>query len=180
MRWAFGITALLAGVLLDGALSRLNLPGGAPSALLVIVVALGAAYGRQPGAYAGFVAGLASDLVPPGGPVLGREALVLCLIGYLAGAVSRLPSRRTVTMVLIGVASVAYPLLAGTISEILGAQVPWGAVGGLLPTTVAYNVALTPLLGFLVLRISRKLEPRGYRTTRWGSSTPPAWSASRR
>lgn len=184
MRLLFTVLVLFTGVLLDGVLAGLDLPGGSPSALLVIVVALGVAYGRQPGAYAGFAAGLAVDLIPPGGPVLGRAALVLCLVGYLAGTARRVPSSRTAIAVLVVVSSVLAALLSATVSEVLGTAVPWGAVAALLPTTVAYNLVLTPIVGFLVLRIARKLEPRSYRTTRWSSGSPalssPTWSAGRR
>lgn len=184
MRFVFAVVALLAGLLLDGLISRLGLPGGSPSALLVILVALAVSYGPKAGAYAGFVAGLAVDLVPPGGPVLGRAALVLCLIGYVAGTAHRLPSRRTVTLFLVAVASVASPLLSATVSEILGAAVPWGAVAGLLPTTLAYNVVLALVVGLLFLRIARRLEPRSYRPTRYASvpraTFTPARSAGRR
>ena len=68
-------------------MSRLPLPGVAPDLVLVAVVALALTCGSlTTGGVCGFCAGLALDMAPPADHVIGRTALVLCLVGYAAGA----------------------------------------------------------------------------------------------
>ena len=83
--------------------SRLPLPGATPDVLLLVVVALALAYGPGFGLVCGFAAGLAADLVPPADHEVGRWALVLTLVGYLAG-LGRDSSRRSAFVPLVVVA----------------------------------------------------------------------------
>src|SRR3954467_11965431 len=66
-------------------LARLHLPGAVPDLLLLTVLGLAIAYGHVGGCLVGFGAGLLADLAPPAHHAVGRYALVLCVIGYLAG-----------------------------------------------------------------------------------------------
>src|ERR671924_2425757 len=66
-------------------LARLHLPGAVPDLLLLTVLGLAMVYGHVGGALIGFGAGLLADLAPPADHAAGRYALVLCVIGYLAG-----------------------------------------------------------------------------------------------
>ena len=66
-------------------LAALPLPGAAPELLVVVVVAYALAEGPFSGAVTGFVAGLLADLLAD--HALGRLALVLAVVGYLAGQV---------------------------------------------------------------------------------------------
>lgn len=68
-------------------LARLHLPGAVPDLLLLTVLGLALVYGHVGGALIGFGAGLLADLAPPADHAVGRYALVLCVIGYLAGLV---------------------------------------------------------------------------------------------
>src|SRR5919108_2850129 len=68
-------------------LARLHLPGAVPDLLLLTVLCLAMVYGHVGGALVGFGAGLLADLAPPADHAAGRYALVLCVIGYLAGLV---------------------------------------------------------------------------------------------
>ena len=68
-------------------LARLHLPGAVPDLLLLVVLGLALVYGHVGGALVGFAAGLLADLAPPADHAAGRYALVLCVIGYLAGLV---------------------------------------------------------------------------------------------
>jgi rod shape-determining protein MreD len=68
-------------------LARLHLPGAVPDLLLLTVLGLALIYGHVGGALIGFGAGLLADLAPPADHAAGRYALVLCVIGYLAGLV---------------------------------------------------------------------------------------------
>ena len=66
-------------------LARLQLPGAVPDLLLLIVLGLALIYGHVGGCLVGFFAGLLADLAPPADHAVGRYALVLCVIGYVAG-----------------------------------------------------------------------------------------------
>ena len=83
-------TVLTALLLQSTVLSRLPLPGGAPDLLLVLVVAYALAEGPLSGTVTGFCAGLLADLTSD--HELGRTALVLALVGYVAGLVHDDPS----------------------------------------------------------------------------------------
>src|ERR671939_499815 len=76
---------VVALVLQVSVLARLHLPGAVPDLLLLTVVGLALVYGHVGGSLVGFGAGLLADLAPPADHAAGRYALVLCVIGYLAG-----------------------------------------------------------------------------------------------
>ena len=78
---------VVALVLQVSVLARLHLPGAVPDLLLLTVLGLALVYGHVGGALVGFAAGLLADLAPPADHAAGRYALVLCVIGYLAGLV---------------------------------------------------------------------------------------------
>ena len=66
-------------------LTQLHLPYAEPDLALLVVLALGAAWGPSLGGVAGFCAGLAVDLAPPSVTATGRHAIVLTVVGALAG-----------------------------------------------------------------------------------------------
>lgn len=150
-------TAVLAQVTV---LARLPLPGATPDAVLLAVVSLGLVYGPMTGMVTGFGAGLALDLVPPADHAAGRWALVLCLVGYVAG-LARPDTRRSALVPLLVVACCAAGATAGyaALGAILGdPRVTWPAVARLLPTAVLYDVFLTPFLVPVVIALARRVE----------------------
>jgi rod shape-determining protein MreD len=110
--------------------SRLPLPGVAPNLVLVAVVALAMTYGSLTGGVCGFVAGLALDVAPPADHVVGRTALVLCLVGYAAGAWwRRTPTAARSTrlaLVVVAVAALGSCALTLAIASLLG-EAPVGS-----------------------------------------------------
>jgi rod shape-determining protein MreD len=142
-------------------LSRLGLPGATPDLVLVTVVALAVAHGPGTGLAAGFAAGLAVDLVPPADHEIGRWALVLSLLGYLAGLVAAAVRRSAVLPVLVvGIAGGASVLMyAGVGAVIDDPQVTWAAVASLVPTAALYAVVLAPFVVSGVLSLVRRIEP---------------------
>lgn len=87
-RIAFAVVVIAcAAILQTVVLARLPLPGAVPDLTLVVVVALALGGGRDYGAYCGFGAGLALDLLPPATGAVGAAALGLTLVGWLAGRV---------------------------------------------------------------------------------------------
>ncbi|AZS87345.1 rod shape-determining protein MreD [Streptomyces griseoviridis] len=117
-------------------LARLHLPGAVPDLLLLTVLALAMVYGHVGGALVGFGAGLLADLAPPADHAAGRYALVLCVVGYLAGLVKpengRLKSATAPMLVVVGAA--------------IGSTLLYASVGALVGDTAARHVGLTGLL----------------------------------
>ena len=86
LRAALTVVLVVTAVLLElTVLPLLHLPGATPDIVTVTVIALGFVGGPVRGAATGLFAGLLVDLVPPADGVLGLSALVLVVIGYLAG-----------------------------------------------------------------------------------------------
>lgn len=142
-------------------LSRLPLPGATPDLVLLCVVALALVHGPEFGLVAGFVTGLAADLVPPADHAVGRWALTLTLVGYLAG-LARLESRRSafvpvaVVAVAAGLSVVLYTLTGDVVG---GTAVSWGAAMRLVPSAVAYDVVLSAFVVPAVMVLADRFEP---------------------
>ncbi|MGR4879053.1 rod shape-determining protein MreD [Streptomyces sp. LARHCF249] len=117
-------------------LGRLQLPGAVPDLLLLTVVALALVYGHVSGALIGFAAGLLADLAPPADHAAGRYALVLCVIGYVAGLVRPDNGRFR---------SAWGPMLT-VVAAAIGSTLLYAGVGALVGDTAARHVGLTGLL----------------------------------
>lgn len=142
-------------------LARLALPGATPDLLLLVVVALALAHGPRFGLTVGFGAGLAADLAPPADHEVGRWALVLTLIGYLAG-MARDESRRSafVPLLVVAAAAAASVLLYGGLGALMDdPNISWPAVRDLLPTAVLYDVVLSAFAVPAVLALASRAEP---------------------
>src|SRR5215218_8683238 len=113
-------------------LARLQLPGAVPDLVLLTVLGLALVYGHVGGALIGFGAGLLADFAPPADRAAGRYALVLCVIGYLAGLAKpdsgQLRSATGPMVVVVAAASGSTRLCAG--------------VGALVGDTAARHVGL--------------------------------------
>ncbi|GGJ37534.1 rod shape-determining protein MreD [Streptomyces brasiliensis] len=117
-------------------LARLHLPGAVPDILLLTVLGLAMVYGHVGGALVGFGAGLLADLAPPADHAAGRYALVLCVIGYLAGLIKPENGR---------IKSATGPMLV-VVAAAIGATVLYALVGALVGDTTARHVGLGSLL----------------------------------
>ncbi|MFD0687546.1 rod shape-determining protein MreD [Actinomadura fibrosa] len=156
--------------------NRLPLPGGVqPDLVLLAVVALALVSGSMTGMVAGFLAGLAADIIPPADHTLGRYALVYCLIGYLCGIASAEMDRQSV----VPFFAVAAGALAGTVlyaatGMILGdPRAEWSTVSRMVPLQVVYDVIASPFIVWAVLRVTRRYE-RGERSRGDRFSVPAA------
>ncbi|MBP0460156.1 rod shape-determining protein MreD [Streptomyces montanisoli] len=127
---------VVALVLQVSVLARLHLPGAVPDLMLLVVLALAFVYGHVGGALIGFFAGLLTDLAPPADHAAGRYALVLCVIGYLAGLVK--PEKGQMRSALA-------PMLA-VLCAALGSTLLYAGVGALVGDTAARHVGLAGLL----------------------------------
>jgi rod shape-determining protein MreD len=135
--------------------------GVVPNLALLVVVAAALVRGPEFAAVIGFLSGLAIDLAPPADHVAGRWALALVLVGYLAGRV-RQDAR---TSALAAVVTVAAASFVGTsvfaLSGMLLSDPAMTATEALavIPTSVVYDVLLTPFVLPVMMRLFRRLEP---------------------
>ncbi|ANZ18712.1 rod shape-determining protein MreD [Streptomyces noursei] len=143
-------------------LARLQLPGAVPDLLLLVVVGLALVYGHVGGSLIGFGAGLLADLAPPADHAIGRYALVLCVIGYVAGLTKPDNGQhRSATLPLVVVigAAIGSTLMYAGVGSLVGdtAARHVGLVGLLLSATL-YDLLLAPFTVPLVMALARRTE----------------------
>ncbi|MEZ7006977.1 rod shape-determining protein MreD [Streptomyces sp. SCSIO 75703] len=143
-------------------LARLQLPGAVPDLLLLTVVGLALVYGHVGGALIGFGAGLLADLAPPADHAAGRYALVLCLVGYLAGLArpenGRLRSA-VGPMAVVVAAAVGTTLLYAGVGALVGDTAARDVgLPGLLFTAALYDLLLAPFVVPAVMALARRAE----------------------
>jgi len=143
-------------------LARLHLPGAVPDLMLLTVLGLALVYGHTGGALVGFGAGLLADLAPPADHAAGRYALVLCLIGYLAGLVKpengRLRSA-TAPMVVVVASAVSATLLYAGVGALVGdTAARHVGLGSLLLTAALYDLLLAPFVVPGIMALARRAE----------------------
>lgn len=164
-------------------LARLQLPGAVPDLVLLTVLGLALVYGHVGGALVGFGAGLLADLAPPADHAAGRYALVLCLIGYLAGLAKPENGRlRTATgpMVVVVGAAIGSTLLYAGVGALVGdtAARDVGLVGLLFSATL-YDLLLAPFTVPLIIALARRAENDPLaETSSGGSDVASGWLTS--
>ena len=136
--------------------------GGTPDLLLVTLVAVALLRGALAGAAAGFFAGLVVDIAYL--QTMGLTSLVLTLAGFWTGRYGETTGRGRMYAPLLSVAVVTVLAMTGAFALrfILGespvARVVF--VDSLLPT-VLLNVAIAPVVFFVVRRILPPAQPHG-------------------
>ncbi|MFE1438951.1 rod shape-determining protein MreD [Streptomyces sp. NPDC058739] len=153
---------VVALVLQVSVLARLHLPGAVPDLVLLTVLGLALVYGHVGGALVGFGAGLLSDLAPPADHAVGRYALVLCVIGYLAGLVKpengRLKSA-TGPLAVVAVAAVGTTLLYAGVGALVGdTAARHVGLPSLLFTAALYDLLLAPFVVPGVMALARRAD----------------------
>ncbi|MEV6182938.1 rod shape-determining protein MreD [Streptomyces sp. NPDC052016] len=143
-------------------LARLHLPGAVPDLLLLTVLGLAMVYGHVGGALIGFGAGLLADLAPPADHAAGRYALVLCVIGYLAGLVKPETGQiksATGPMVVVVAAAVGSTLLYAGVGALVGdTAARHVGLTGLLFSAALYDLLLAPFVVPVVMFLARRSE----------------------
>lgn len=156
------LLVIIALILQVSVLARLQLPGAVPDLLLLTVLGLALVYGHTGGALVGFGAGLLADIAPPADHAVGRYALVLCLVGYLAGLTKPETGRHrsaTVPMLVVAGAAVASTLLYAGVGTLVGdTAVAQSSLITLLLTATLYDLLLAPFAVPLVMAMARRLE----------------------
>ncbi|WP_405712587.1 MULTISPECIES: rod shape-determining protein MreD [unclassified Streptomyces] len=163
-------------------LARLQLPGAVPDLLLLVVLALAFVYGHVSGALIGFGAGLLADLAPPADHAAGRYALVLCVIGYLAGLVKPENGQLKSAMVpMIGVVAAAigstllYAMVGALVGDTAARHV---GLGSLLFTAAVYDLLLAPFVVPLIMAIARRTVNDPLVDASGGGDVAAGWLAS--
>ncbi|QDY76721.1 rod shape-determining protein MreD [Streptomyces qinzhouensis] len=164
-------------------LARLQLPGAVPDLLLLTVLGLAFVYGHVSGALIGFGAGLLADLAPPADHAAGRYALVLCVIGYLAGLARPQDGKvRSATgpMVVVVAAAVGSTLLYAGVGALVGDSAAGQVgLGGLLFSAAVYDLLLAPFTVPFVMALARRAENDPVAEARSGGGDVSAgWPAS--
>ncbi|MDT9591845.1 rod shape-determining protein MreD [Nocardioides zeae] len=155
--------AVLAAIVLQAALvPHLSWRGVVPNLVLLVVIAGALTRGAYTGVVLGFCAGLALDLAPPSDHVVGRWALALLVVGYLAGSVRR-DERPTVPVVLVTAAVASF--VGSSVFALLGVVlsdpgVPVLDVLGAVGAGVLSDIVLAPLVLLPMLLLLTRLEPQ--------------------
>ncbi|MGC5342492.1 rod shape-determining protein MreD [Streptomyces sp. DT171] len=156
------VLVVVALVVQVSVLARLQLPGAVPDLLLLVVVGLALVYGPVSGCLVGFGAGLLADLAPPADHAAGRYALVLCVIGYLAGLArpdnGRLTSALGPMAVVVGAAVGSTLLYAGVGALVGDTAARHVGMVSLLTTAVIYDLLLAPFTVPLIMALARRTE----------------------
>ncbi len=159
-------------------LARLQLPGAVPDLLLLVVLGLALVYGHTGGALVGFGAGLLADLAPPADHAAGRYALVLCVIGYLAGlAKPESGQLRSATgpMVVVVAAAIGATLLYAGVGILVGDDAARHVgLGELLFTAALYDLLLAPFTVPLIMGLARRGENDRMADSSGGTGTESA------
>jgi rod shape-determining protein MreD len=162
--------ALFVGVILQlTAVNRLPLPGSAqPDLVLLLVTAIAVASTPLTGALTGFAGGLAVDVAPPAAHYAGEYALVFCLAGYGAArtvrAIYEVSGERgplTSFTVMAGAVAAGEAGKAALGMLLNEPDVTAAAVSRVLPAAILYDLALAPLLFWVVSLAARAILHRG-------------------
>jgi rod shape-determining protein MreD len=193
MRHLISAVVVAVAVVLQLAVAdRIVFPGGAnPDLVLLTVAALALATGPMAGSIAGFCAGLALDIAPPAGHLVGQDALVFCLVGYACGLAADSPSADGIAdqersalfeLAVTAVGAVCgEAMIAGLGVMLSDPRVTWAAIKHVLPVAVGYDVLLSP---FVLLAVAAMLRVAGSRAAEPGfnmsaaSQRRAAWAAS--
>ena len=152
------VLVLTAAVLQATVVNRLPLPGAGPDLVLLVVIAIALVVGPTAAAVIGFSAGLLVDLMPPTATEVGRWALVLCVVGYLAGQIE-LDARRPVWTVMgavAGLSALAVLLFAGLGLLFGDERIEASVVMATALSTVLYDLLLTPFVIPGVMALTRR------------------------
>jgi rod shape-determining protein MreD len=162
-RMLLSVTLVVVALVIQvSVLARLHLPGAVPDLVLLTVLALALVYGHVGGALIGFGAGLLSDLAPPADHAAGRYALVLCVIGYLAGLAKpesgRLKSA-TGPMAVVVAAAIGSTLLYASVGALVGdTAARHVGLDSLLITAAVYDLLLAPFVVPVLMALARRAE----------------------
>lgn len=152
------VAALLVAMFLQASIApHLAVFGVVPNLFLLVVVTLALVEGPVPGAFAGFTAGVLLDML--GTSVIGPWALVLCVVGYVAGTLNAnmFAEGWLLPITVAFMASLLAELSYGLLLAVLGVGGPFVVTLThiVVPATV-YNTALAVLVYPWLARLLRQ------------------------
>lgn len=152
---------LLAGFILQVSIApQIAVFGIVPNFLFLVVVTIALTQGPVAGGVAGFVGGLVLDLVNAG--VVGPLALVLAVVGYVAGMLTAnlFAEGWLLPVSVVALASLATEVSYGIVLSVMGTGAPFwsGLLTTMLPSAV-YHTALAVLVYPLLARLLRIERP---------------------
>lgn len=158
--------AILALTLESTVVPKLHLPYAVPDLVLLVTLALAAEWGTASGAAAGFLVGLIQDLAPPSLGAVGRHALVLTVVGALAGRAAREVRRSALRTSFRAGCYAALALILNTVIGLaLGDGIGLSRPGLLLALGAAalYTAVATPLVVPALAALARRAGGAGAR-----------------
>lgn len=139
--------ALLAAVILQmGLAPQIAVFGVVPNFLFLVVVTIALVKGPVAGGISGFIGGLIFDLL--GVAVVGPYAIVLTLVGYLAGMLtaSMFAEGWLLPVTVVAIASLITEVAYGIFLAVLGTGVPfWSSFVSIMLPSVLYHTVLVVL-----------------------------------
>jgi rod shape-determining protein MreD len=193
MRHLISVVVVAVAVVLQLAgADRIMFPGGTgPDLVLLTVAALALATGPTAGSLLGFCSGLALDVAPPAGHLVGQDALVFCLVGYMCGLAATEPdadgrpeqehSASFELAVTAAGAACGEAMIAVLGVMLSDPRVTWSAIKHVLPVAIGYDVLLSP---FVLLTVAAMLGMAAPRVAALGMAAAgaslrrPAWAGS--
>lgn len=158
---ALGVLGLAAIIIQVTVIGMLQLPGGGPNLVVVVVASVGLATGPTRGATFGFITGLVADLAPPAAHTVGLGAMVLGGLGWASGYLRASASRSAIAPLLWVSASGAMVLIAEAIvMGVLGdPRLQWTYVAARVPAAIAYDGIMAPFVVPAVRALIARLDP---------------------
>ena len=139
-------------------------------------------YGHVAGAFVGFGAGLLADLAPPADHAAGRYALVLCVIGYVAGLVrpdNGLFRSAWGPMLTVVAAAIGSTLLYAGVGALVGdTAARHVGLGSLLFTAAVYDLLLAPFTVPFIMALARRADNDPLAETQSGGDAVSGWMST--
>jgi len=150
-----------AGVIQTTVLTRIPFPRATPDLVLLVVIGVALVLGPGGGAVTGFFGGLLLDVLPPVDSAVGRWALVLCVVGFLAGRASDAVEGSAMLPLLVVAGCSALAILGyAAVGIVIGdGQVPLRDLLATVPAAVIYDVLLAAFIVPIVMALTRRFVP---------------------
>jgi rod shape-determining protein MreD len=168
------VLLLLSVVVQVTVVNRLPFPGlvehsgATPDIVLLLCAAMAVWTTPAKAALIGFVGGLALDVAPPADHTAGESALVFCVVCYFAARAYRLLTgahgqrERFTAFTIVVVAVVVGEAGKAALGRLLrDPDVTTRAVAHILPNAILYDLLLSPIAFWVVMRIMAFREPAG-------------------
>jgi rod shape-determining protein MreD len=160
-RWLPAAGAILAAFILQVSIApRLAVFGVVPNFMFLVVVTIALTQGPVAGGVSGLVGGLIFDLLGSG--VVGPFALVLAVVGYVAGLLSAnlFAEGWLLPVSVVAGASLSTEVIYGIVLAVLGSGLPfWREFLTIMLPGAVYHTALAVIAYPLLARLLRTERP---------------------